>query len=189
MSSQSTILSFTRCSRVLSLFITLLCCGMAEAISPAQAGPILGDTLTVFGTSATLPESAEPGIISLPIAAAADQNAAFGLLEFNGSTFVYSDWIYFNSTGDTIYMASDLYLNGPPPNTYVIGTGYEPTNGTPFDVGFYGLDIGPGFILAQSNEDASGSGVPEPATWSIMIAGLGLLGAAMRRKITNQAKA
>jgi hypothetical protein len=169
-----------RGSTLVSLFAALFCCG--GAIAPAQAATIPGDTLFAFGTSVTLPESAEPGIISLPIAAAADHNAAFGLLEWTGSNFVYSDWIYFNDAGDTIYMASDLYPNGPPPNTYVIGTGYEPLDGSPFDVGFWGLGIGRGFILAQSSEDASGAGVPESATWAMMLIGFGGLGASMRSR-------
>ena len=174
-----------RCSKVLSLFAALLCCGMAGAIAPAQATPIPGDTLTVFGTSVTLPESGEPGIISLPIAAAADHNAAVGLLESTGSGFIYSDWIYFNDTGTTIYMASDLYPSGPPPGTYQLNclSCYEPTDGSPFDVGFWALDIGPGFILAQSSEDVAAA--PEPASLRLFATGLVGLGLLLWRRQGN----
>jgi hypothetical protein len=171
----SLISSRARGSRILSLIAALMCCGAPGAMAPAQAAPVAGDTLYVFGTSATLPESAEPGIITLPVAGAADANLAYGLLEWTGSTFIYSDWIYFNSTGTAISMASDLYPLGPPPGTTMVGAGYEPKDGSPYDVGFWGFDIGPGFILAQSSEDPAAA-VPLPASLSLFAAGLGGLG-------------
>jgi hypothetical protein len=174
-----------RGSKVASLFAAILFCGTVGAVAPAQAD----DTLCVFVTCAKLPESAEPGIISLPIAAAADANAAVGLLEYTGSGFVYSDWIYFNSTGDTIYMASDLYPSGPPPGTYQLNclTCYEPTDGSPFDVGFWALDIARGFITAQSSEDVAG--IPEPASLSLFATGLVGLGLPLwHRKRKAQAR-
>lgn len=173
-----------RLSKGIPLFAALLCCSAVAAVAPAHASVVLGDTLTVFGTSATLPESADPGIISLPIAAASYANAAVGLLEYTGSGFVYSDWIYFNDTGTTIYMASDVYLNGPPPGTYQLNclACYEPTDGSAFDVGFWALDIGRGFILAQSNEDVSASAIPEPTSFPLFATGLIVLGLLLSQK-------
>jgi hypothetical protein len=44
----------------------------------------------------------------------------------------------------------------------------------------YNYDFNQGLVTGFN--DAVGGGVPEPATWAMMIAGFGLVGAAMRRK-------
>lgn len=92
------------------------------------------------------------------------------------NVFVSSDLINFVFLGvalDSGSTAFDLFSIGfASPVRAVKIVGLDNFGGSPgFDVGF--IQVLPGSI---------GPGVPEPATWAMMIAGFGLVGATMRRR-------
>ena len=70
---------------------------------------------------------------------------------------------------------------------------------TPFNVvapsaGFYNFTLsygetagGPAVLRFDVNGGPAGGGVPEPAAWAMMLAGFGLVGAGMRRRVRSVA--
>ena len=73
------------------------------------------------------------------------------------------------------YLAYDLF-NSDPVFTAGVLTGFN-RRPAPFQTGTYTLNITGAAGIAQ--------GVPEPATWALMIAGFGLAGASMRRRLVS----
>ena len=64
--------------------------------------------------------------------------------------------------------------------------GHFTVTGSPVSLTFFTEDYGPydnaGGVALKIVQDASTAGVPEPASWTIMTAGFGLIGAALRRR-------
>jgi hypothetical protein len=125
------------------------------------SGTFLGGVFTGYGTSASLVDSILAG----------------GLVSFNSDKF-----LTFDGLGDE---SMSLALNAlTPPVRIVAGqlTNFAATSSGQF--GADGVTLTPATTIARFSTAGPDipAGVPEPATWSLMIGGFGLAGAALRRR-------
>lgn len=115
---------------------------------------------------------------------------------FTGSTFLHSGVNHFVVPHDDglqlkILGIPGLVVDAPGP-TSAVDTVFDVT---PPSAGVYGFQMSYGeccggpAVIAFTIDERSVTGAPEPATWAMLIAGIGLLGAAMRRRKSQVAYA
>ncbi|NJC09316.1 PEPxxWA-CTERM sorting domain-containing protein [Polymorphobacter fuscus] len=105
---------------------------------------------------------------------------------FGRSGFVQAD----TNTGDVVGLSQSLFIV---PNGYVSGTQIAPSTSTYSNRTFASLGLTPGTYTYNFNSGANAdtfkiqignvAAVPEPASWAMMIAGFGMVGAAARRRV------
>jgi hypothetical protein len=113
-----------------------------------------------------------------PVAMSAQQVAA---LLFGGDPAEY----FISTAGDD---ASDVNLQahyvilGLPDVTYLGGQGETEVAGFELSAYAFAPDVEDRFINYAFVERAVGPGIPEPATWALLIGGFGLAGGVLRRR-------
>jgi hypothetical protein len=99
--------------------------------------------------------------------------------EGNGASFTFDPSTFDNATNPSLPGA---YENSERASFGFLGLGYDPTKNDTFDVvlTLTGVPDTRGPIVAENIVNI-GAGVPEPASWALMILGFGGVGAALRR--------
>ena len=117
----------------------------------------------------------------------------------NDTYFLFTGSTYLNAGSNSFVVPHDdgiqLFIDGI--GLVVDQPGPTSPVDTPFTVvapnaGFYTFSLsygetagGPAVLAFNVNGGPAGGGVPEPATWGMMLAGFGLVGAGMRRRARN----
>ena len=145
-----------------------------SAGSPLTGGDIFGVGVTPpFGTATVAPTSAwtvdltSPGeLIVTDLEASGDQFTLYNNGVLLGTTSVPTDGTYVGYDISSV-LSNPVFSHG----TFALPTGLDTITGNLTD-----LTVGEGdFAFAVT-------GVPEPATWAMTIAGMGLMGAMLRRR-------
>jgi len=116
----------------------------------------------------------------------------------NNTYFLFTGTLFLNAGANAFSVPHDdglqLHIDGISPNFIVDAPGPTPPVTNNFNVnapaaGTYNFQLsygetagGPAVLFFGINDAPVGGGVPEPATWAMMLAGFGGLGAMMRRR-------
>lgn len=131
------------------------------------------------------------GIVYLRVSGIGQSNQT----TYNDAFYLYNDTIAFNMSQfyQLAFSTSPLLANNPATEAKYALVGPMPAY-NPAHVYTFAIDTGlvsPGFLHFGVSDNGYGDnsgqyviavGVPEPASWAMMIAGFGLVGAAMRRR-------
>jgi hypothetical protein len=127
-------------------------------------------------------------------------SASVANLTLNNTYFLFTGTTFLNAGMNSFVVPHDdgLQLNFPglTPSLVIDQPGPTSEQDTPFNVnaptaGQYAFQLsygetsgGPAVLRFQVNDQTVGGGVPEPASWALMIVGFGGLGAMVRRRKT-----
>ena len=178
----------------------------AVAATPASAATFIGGTTLASPTYNRVLAATPPTGLSGVGTAVHYQSVAFNVATTGSYTFLMTSlvpagWdtfltLYGNSFNPLAPLTNALVANDDNPTIGLSGFTINLTAGTSYfavatgfantDVGTYTLAInGPGAVVFQ----AAPGGVPEPATWAMMMLGFGGVGFAMRRrKVTTRVR-
>jgi hypothetical protein len=146
--------------------------------SLAETGPNLGVTFNQFLTTSNFGETSQPNL------AYDNQAGAFfdSLAGFKGVSFTYGafsdgQFNFYSGFGGTGTLVGVVLM--PANNPYAP---FDPNGGTFSGVAHSGVLVGGNAELGVDDLTLKTGGVPEPAEWALMIGGLGLAGATLRRR-------
>jgi PEP-CTERM motif len=153
--------------------------------SSGATGPNLGVDFTGFQTVSGFGETSEPNL-AFNAGGPAFANTSFGFtaFSFTAGFFQAGTVNVFSGTGGTGTLLGSLSGLLGDPNAFTLQT--ITFSGIGRSVTFVGPDATLGvddfnFTLAGG----TGGGVPEPATWAMMLIGFGIVGGAMRGRKTS----
>lgn len=151
---------------------------------PTSAATLLGWYWVGAG-----PEFTIPPLVYSPLDAAIllfGGTAGNRAVSISDTTITYTGWV--DGYGDTTHLKTDWFGQGslgPVAQTYSLGDSSGLYNYPAFSA--YVRDHDGAFTTADSPEASINyvwATVPEPASWALMIAGFGMVGAALRRRST-----
>jgi hypothetical protein len=119
------------------------------------------------------------------------KNVYLALVSWNGNTGTFDQPFDIVSQGCGYWGCGSFGTTGSPPFTSFVGNGelhgiieftgtFNQVSFTDVSEGWHGFDVGIGGL-------ATTGGVPEAATWAMMILGFGLVGSSMRRRWRQKA--
>jgi hypothetical protein len=135
----------------------------------AHAGTLLFSYSDTGGVSFTYEQSSTP----TPTNYSANFADSVPIQDFQGNIGPYSSMSYFTTAASGGFVTPDGLVNGGGPQIFA-GTVSNPV----FAPGTFAIDE----VLAQQTGTLTISAVPEPASWAMMLAGLGGLGGMMRSR-------
>jgi hypothetical protein len=177
----------------------------AFAAAPANAALVLGSTPCALGDISPTANACRgwyegnlnSGNAGDKADSAAALNALLGVNTYTGPTLTWKENLG-SLSGDTVNFATKLF--GDTVVSFHVGAakgqddgvGYQGTAFFRFDAGSLGLDTfqfnraglsnARLYYTGNGGEGGGGGGVPEPATWGMMMLGIGLMGGVMRRR-------
>lgn len=135
----------------------------------AQAGTLLFSYSDTAGVSFTYEQSSTP----TPATYSAGFANSVPVFDFKGSIGPYSDINYFTAFASGGFSTPDGLVDGGGPQIFS-GTVSNPV----FAPGTFAIDE----VFVQQTGTLTITAVPEPASWALMLVGLGSLGATLRTR-------
>lgn len=153
-----------------------------SAQNSTSAGGIAGNFLDGFSTQASNFSSGtltEAQFLASSLTIAGDAYSSFFHISGAYSSPTAINGTFSHDDGATVYV-DGAYAGGSAPETSVVNSAYTLAAGTHNVDLYYVAGNGTPSVLNFSTP-----GVPEPATWAMMLLGFGGVGAAMRRRQTQ----
>lgn len=133
---------------------------------------------TAFDGTGSLP-SPNFSVVKMTVSGAANGNGTFYNSNFDGFAFDQTSGLDF--TKELIGQSPEGTMFGPGGRGNMGNFNLGSSSGAPSGVGAFALGVGTGDML-QVTSILAVAGVPEPASWALMIGGFGLIGATARRR-------